>query len=155
MRKILNYLILIVLSLSFSSCLKSDLEDLPEYEDADITSVSSVRYRYISADKSPVSGENIVKEVDLSFQSSIDEEQSLVTINVTVPENFPASELANVSQSKILIAVGLSTAARLKPINDSPLLGVPGDWSKPNTYLVTAANGTTKQWTIKIGTFSK
>ena len=45
MKKILYCLTLVFSALLFSSCLKGGLEDLPEYEDAEITSVSAVRYR--------------------------------------------------------------------------------------------------------------
>ena len=54
-----------------------------------------------------------------------------------------------------MVAVGLSTAARISPLNGSPTLGVPGDWSKPNTYVVDAANGTRKNWTIEVMSLMK
>ena len=155
MKRTFYYLILLLISLSFSSCLKSGLEDLPEYEDADITSVSAVKYRYISNVKSPSNGQFIVNEVDLTYTSDIDPKQATVTINASVPENFPADQLAAVSTSKLVIAVGLSTAARLNSMDNSPKLGIPGDWSKPNNYMVTAANGNTKKWVVKIGAFKK
>lgn len=44
----------------------------------------------------------------------------------------------------------ISTAARLTPLDGAPKLGVPGDWSKPNKYLVTAASGAQKEWTIEV-----
>ncbi|MEG0468180.1 MAG: hypothetical protein RR551_07875, partial [Mucinivorans sp.] len=46
--------------------------------------------------------------------------------------------------------VWLSTAARIIPLNGSPVLGVPGDWTKPNKYEVTAANGSKSVWTITV-----
>lgn len=72
MKKILYCLTLVFSALLFSSCLKGGLEDLPEYEDAEITSVSAVRYRYMTDEKSPASGEYLVKEVDLTFDADID-----------------------------------------------------------------------------------
>ena len=48
------------------------------------------------------------------------------------------------------VAVTISTAATIKPINGAPKLGVPGDWTKDNQYEVTAADGTKKVWTIVV-----
>lgn len=156
MKKVIYNLFLMMALLSLSSCLTSGLEDLPVYEEAEITSVSAVRYRYISNETSPASGQNIVKEVNMTYTSEIDSETATVKISVTTPENFPESELANLStSSNLLVSVGLSTAARLTATNGSPDLGKPGDWSKPNTYTVEAANGKKKDWTIEIVSLKK
>lgn len=150
MKKVVYNLLLMMTMISLSSCLTGGLDELDVYDGADITSVNTVRYRYITEDKSPASGENMVKEVELIYSSDIDMDAAHVKISVSVPDNFPASELSNLSKSNLLIAVGLSTAARLNPDNGSPQLGVPGDWSKPNSYTVQAANGDKKKWTIEV-----
>lgn len=155
MKKIIYNVLLMMVMISFSSCLTSGLDELAIYEEADITSVSAVSYRYISDEKSPVSGQNVVKNVNLTFTSEIDIESALVKISVTTPNNFPESELGNLSKSNLLVAVGISTAARLTPINDSSILGIPGDWTTPNTYMVEAANGMKKNWTIEVVSFAK
>lgn len=49
----------------------------------------------------------------------------------------------------------ISTAARIFPIEGSPVLGTPGDWSKENKYEVMAVDGTKKIWTIKVVQFGK
>lgn len=142
--------------ISFTSCLTNGLDDLPVYEEAEITSVSTVRYRYISDEESPATGQKIVKEVNMTYTSEINAEAATVKISVTTPENFPESELNNLSTSaNLLVSVGLSTAARLTATNGSPDLGKPGDWSKPNTYTVEAANGKKKDWTIEIISLKK
>ena len=146
--KTFNYIIILFMSCIFSSCLNGNLEDLPEYNEANITSVSTVRYRYIGT--FPGTTEPAVKEVDLTYSATIDEKTSSVTINVTVPSSFPSSELKSLSASKLVVAVGLSTAARVAPVASAPAFGVPGDWSNPNKYIVTAANKTTKEWTVKL-----
>lgn len=148
-------LLLMVMMFSFTSCLTGGMDELPEYEDANITSVSAVRYRYISDEQSPAFGQNVVKEVNMTYKSDIDMMAASVKISVTTPANFPESELANLSKSNLLVAVGLSTAARISPTNGSATLGIPGDWSKPNTYTVTAANGTKKDWTIEVVSLEK
>lgn len=135
---------------SFTSCLKAGLDDFPAYTEANITTVNKVEYRYISSSISGASGQPIVKFVELSRQAAIDAKQASINITVTKPSNFPADQQNALSAEKLVVVVGLSTAARLTPIGDAPLMGVPGNWSKPNRYLVTAADGTKKEWTISL-----
>ena len=76
-----------------------------------------------------------------------------MSIDVTVPVaegDFTEEERAKVSLDNIAVMASISTAARVTPLDGSPKLGVPGDWSKPNKYLVTAANGNEKEWTIQV-----
>lgn len=149
------YSLIVLCTLMLSSCLTSGLEELPLYEDAEITSVTAVKYRYISDEKSPSSGEFIVKEVDLSFEPSINEENGVVKIDVSLPTNFPQSEIDKVNNSNLLVVINISTAARIFPIEGAPKLGIPGNWEKPNRYKVLAANGTEKQWTIEVSKLNK
>ena len=95
MKKVIYNLLLTLMMFSFTSCLTSGLDELDVYDGADITSVSAVAYRYISDEKSPASGQNIVKEVNLTFTSDIDTDAATVKITVSVPENF-----RNVSSAK-------------------------------------------------------
>lgn len=148
-RYVYTILTLLVL-LTFTSCLKGGLEDFPLYEDADITSVSAIRHRYYTDEKSPASGELIVREADLSYDVDIDSEAATVNISVSVPSNFPGEELDKVSVNNLVVVVSISTAARIFPLEGSPYLGVPGNWSKTNSYLVQAADGTEKIWKITV-----
>lgn len=155
MKNFLYNLFLLFSLLSFSSCLDSNLDDLPEYEEADITSVSAVRYRYITDQKSPASGENIVEELDISYTSAINNDRGEIKINAKIPTDFPKDQINNLSKSNLLVAVTLSTAARLIPVEGSPRLGVPADWSKANKYIVTSASGKQKEWTIEVVSLTK
>lgn len=128
--KILKTLLVSLLALTFSSCLEQGLEYLPEYEDADITSVSAVRYSYITDEKHPASNENIVKDVDLQYESDIDSDKNMVRIAASKPVNFPAEQEKNLSKSNLVVIVSISTAARLTPTEGSPKLGLPADWTK-------------------------
>ena len=47
------------------------------------------------------------------------------------------------------------SAAHVIPIEDAPTLGVPGDWTHTNKYVVKAADGTEKVWTVRITEFKK
>lgn len=149
MKKI-SYILLLLTSLAMSSCLKSNLEELPVYTLSDITSVSAVQYRYLSSEISPASNEAIVKNVTLNQTAVIDDAARNVNITATVPDNFPADQLPTLTESKLLVALGISPAARIAPVDGSPVLGIPSDWSKPNKYVVTAADGSSKEWTVKV-----
>lgn len=151
MKKIINLLVGLCIILSMTSCLKSGLDDIEEYSGAEISAVSSVEYRYISDEISSASGQNIVKYVTLEYSGSkIDSKAATVSIPVRVPANFPEKELANLSASRLIVIVTLSSGAKIEPVSGAPELGKPGDWSKPNEYRVTAANGTRKNWTITV-----
>ncbi len=155
MKKILYSLILLFTTFSFTSCLDSNLDDLPEYGDADITSVSAVNYRYFSDEKSPVSGEPIVEEVNLEYTADIDAKKGEIKIKVTKPKDFPENQEDKLSKSNLVVIVSLSTAARLQPLEGSSKLGVPSDWNKVNSYVVTSASGQQKNWSIEVISLTK
>lgn len=133
-------------------------EELPAYDGADITGVQ-VYYRWASStQKDPITGEPVVKQQVLGRSFTIDNETGNVTVNVTVPAvsgTFPQDARDACTQSKLWLQVSLSTAARLTPIDGSAPLGTPEDWTKPHKYKVTAADGTTKIWTITVASFTK
>lgn len=148
-----SYLLLFSFLFLFTSCLKSGLEDLPEFEGNDITGVQRVEFRYISDEISSTSGQNIVKYVELSRNTTVDKDAQTVRISATVPAvstAFPQSERDKCSKSNISVMISVSTSARVTPVGDAPKLGLPGDWAKANKYIVTAANGDTKEWTIEV-----
>lgn len=153
------FIIVGLLLMSLSSCLKSGLDDLPEFEDNDITAVPRVEYRFISDDISKASNQNIVKYVTLTINNTqIDKNAKKVVIEVTVPPadtNFSVEERNRVDKSNLVVIVSVSTAAKVIPIDGSPRLGVPGDWSKPNKYIVEAANGDTAEWIIEVTKVTK
>ncbi len=155
-----SFIITIILAMTLSSCLKRGLEDLPEFEGKDITSVSRLEYRFVGNRVSNASGQKIVEFVELKQNPAavIDAESATVKISVVVPATnsvFTDEERAKCSNQNIVVVVGLSTASRISPLEGAPKLGVPGDWSKPNKYKVTASDGSTKEWTIEVVKFTK
>lgn len=142
-----------------TSCLTAGLDDLPEFEGADITGVQKVEYRFVSDQISPSDNKPIVKFVDFSRTASIDEKSRTVSIDVTVPaansSTFPEVERQKCSTSELVVMVSISTAARIFPIGNAPSFGKPGNWSKPNKYMVHAADGSKKEWTVQISSFKK
>lgn len=134
-------------------------EDLPAYEENDITAVAFY-YRYASpTDKDPITGEPMVRNVQLSVVSpQIDNNAGTVTLGVSATNqqnNLPAEVYSGISQSNLVGTVTLSTAARIAPSDNHKVLGVPDDWTQPHNFVVTAADGSKKNWTITVTSFSK
>lgn len=151
MKTILNFIILALTSMALSSCLESDLEELDTYTGKDITGVAGVYHRYYGTDKIPGSGEVQVLQVALNYGNfEANSETGTCKFTCQIPSNFPEPQLSHFSLSNVVVVLNISTAAVIKPIEDAPKLGVPGDWSKPNKYEVTAADGSKKIWTCTL-----
>lgn len=150
MRKIINLGLVILAVISFSSCLKAGLDDLPVYEG---TEVSNVRFEYRWWDEAA----KRLRVVELSVDKEI--KDNSVTCTITVPDandTFTGQIRNNVSLSNIVCSLDISAGSRVKPMAGSPELGSPADFSaKAFDYRVTAANGTTKDWTIIIKELKK
>ena len=152
MKKLINSILLMFLMCMVSSCLKSGLDDLEAYNEAKITNLN-FEYRWWDEAKNQMS----VKT--LNIEKQISEDENLITCKLTVPEasgDFTDAIRQNVSLSNLIAYMDLSTAARIAPMNGAPKLGNPGDFSaKEFKYIVTAADGTKREWTIKITDFVK
>jgi len=150
MKRIKNILAFLAFALLCSSCLEADLKELDTFKGSDITS-TFVYYRYVDTSISyPLSGANAVKQVTLTTDNTIDTDNGTCDITVTIPSNCPASEKPKINENLLVVAVQISTAAIISPSGDSPKLGTPADWSTPHKYVIEAADGSTKEWTISI-----
>ena len=133
-------------------------EDLPAYEDAEITGVQFYTRWASSTQTDPITGEPVVKEQRLNSTATINSEEGTISVHITVPavsNTFPADARAACSLDKLWAQVSLSTAARLTPIEGSKPLGTPDNFTQPRKYSVMAADGTTKVWTITVAQFNK
>lgn len=149
--RIFSALLFFLIVVLFGSCLNHDLEELPTYDGNDITSVVSVYHRYYSNTTIPISNAKKVLQNQLQVTSSnIDKKNKTVSIQVKIPTNFPKEEVDKVNKNNLVVILGISTAAIIAPAPDAPKLGVPGDWSKPNKYVVTAANKSMAEWTVTL-----
>lgn len=153
MRKFINIIAVLLLAVVSSSCLKHDLEDLEVYTESNIIGVQGVYWRYYGSDKNPGSNEQSVKQIRVDV-SDVDINAGSATCNFScsLGSSFPADQAAKFDTKKVVVVLNISTAAVIEPLEGSPKLGVPGDWSKPNKYKVTAANGTSKTWTVSMST---
>ena len=150
----LKWVFLLICMPLLSAC---SWEDLPSYEEAEISAVQ-LYHRWASTAKDPITGEPVVKEKRLNCSSSVDSEKATINVTVTVPAasgDFTEAVRNEVTQSKLWGQVTVSTAARITPINGTAKLGTPDDWTQERKFSVKAANGTTKIWTIKVTSFTK
>lgn len=148
----------IIIAMLFTSCLKKGLPELPLADGNAITLVNA-EYRFESGAKN-MNGQSIVTNRTLTVvQGNIDKVNGIINVAISVPAagspvDFTAAEKAKVVQTKIWFNVNLSTAATISPTGGTPALGDPTDATKPLKYVVTAANGDVKVWTINVTSFS-
>lgn len=144
----IKWLALLLCMPLISSC----KEDLPAYEEAEITSVGAY-HRYYTTIKDELTGENKVAEKELEKNNTIDSDVATVSATFTIPGangTFTQEERTKVSLKNLVVFFNVSTAARVTPIDGSPKLGTPGDWTSEHRYSIMAANGTKKIWTVKV-----
>lgn len=151
--------VLIVTSLMFSSCLDGNLDELPVFSDAEISGVRYADYRWKSATATVPGGEALVIKQTLNIEENTKPGDGQLNVKISVPAasgEFTEAIRNQCSANNISVAVTISTASKITPLEGAPALGKPGDWSKPNKYRVTAADGkTTKDWTITVTEFKK
>ena len=120
MKRYILYALFAILAIGFNSCLKSNLEELPAFEENDVTNVDRVEYRFISDEISKASNQKIVKFINLTVnKKEINKTDKTVRIEVTVPaanSDFPTVERDKVSKANLTVILSVSTAARVFPI---------------------------------------
>lgn len=156
-KNIVSILSSMALAFALTSCLTSNTEIIEEYADNSINDVVGVWYRYVTVENENSTRE-VLKKLELNgITKTVDKEARTASIKVKPSaarvNTLPADAKAELSINNVAVVVALPTAARIAPIGNAPKLGTNGDWSKPNKYLVTAANGDTAEWTITIVEF--
>lgn len=140
----------------FSSCLKKDLPALPLWNGAAVTNVY-FEYRY--KDSSNMwEGAPVVAYQALNVSKTVDSAKGTISLTVTVPPvkgTFTATQRDNVMQNHLWCYMDVSTAASVAPVGDAPAPGFFGDFTKPQQFKVTAADGTSQVWTLVITSFVK
>lgn len=150
MKNIIKILIIAFVAIVSASCLKHDFETLDVYTDSEITGVQGVYWRYFGTEKLSSSGEFKVHQVRIpSGHFKSNEEEGICEFDFKLHSSFPSDQLSSFTVEKLVVVLNISTAANIVPIEGAPDLGKPGDWTKENKYKVTAADGTSKIWTVK------
>lgn len=149
--KNIHLAILLILSLLFTSCLKSDLEDIQVYQDAEITSIRGMHYYYDT--QTTPNGDVIFEKANISRADvKIDSKAGTIVIGKATPAQ---ANITSFSPQKVVMTLNISTAATIEPIEDSATLGVEADWTagKSNKYKVTAADGSSKVWSVTVQSY--
>jgi hypothetical protein len=158
LKNILCTLPLWIMACMLTSCLTMGLEDLPAFEEAEITDVR-FEYRFKDPNSTWIDGDQVVKWVNLTVQNRvIDSSSGTITCTLQVPAadaTFTETIRSQVSLSNVVGKFYLSTAASIAPMDGAPTLGIPGDFSAPRKYKVTAADGSTKVWTVQVTALNK
>ncbi|MDR3341162.1 MAG: hypothetical protein LBT25_13930 [Candidatus Symbiothrix sp.] len=144
------FLLLSIICMTMTSCLKSGLDDLPAFTDANITG-AYFEYRYTVTGPSGLSE---LKTQTLSQTGAIDTTQLTVDMEVTVPAasgTFTETERDKVAVTNLCVRFNISNAASIEPVEGAPVLGISGNFSSPVKYKVIAADGkTSKIWTLTV-----
>lgn len=142
----------LLFTLVLNSCLKAGLDDLPTYSDADITEFK-FEYRWFDNDAYQM------RVFQLTSEYTVDKKELTISCKITVPAaqgKFTDEIRNNVTLNDIVGYCSVSPAASIKPLGNSPKLGVVTDFSSNNfKYQVTAGDGTVKVWTLIISDFIK
>lgn len=144
----------LMLSVLCTSCLKKDLPEYPAFDGNEITLVNA-EHRFNGT--ATMNGQPVVAYQKLALAQQVDKTSSTINVQITVPAatgQFTAAEKAKVVQSKLWFYMNISTAATISPTGGTPALGDPTDATKSLKYVVTAANGTSRVWTINVTSFT-
>lgn len=148
MKKIIY--LLVILAFSATSCIEWGLEELPAYDEVEITDFD-LEHRYTSAN---ANGVESVVFTTLNTAVDINSENASITVTPSIPAPtsvFTQDIRRSIALTNIAGYVKLSPAAKIEPLNGAPELGIPGDFSTERQYRVTAADGkTSKVWTISV-----
>lgn len=152
-----NNILLVILLTLFTACLTNNLDELPVYDESNVTNVGFL-YRFTSDEKG-ANNELKVKEITLSLdEKAINNDKASIVVSLKIPavsKEFTQEERDKVNLKNIIVYFNVSTAANVEPIDGSPELGVPGDFAQLRKYKVIAANGDSKVWTLTIKSLNK
>jgi hypothetical protein len=161
MKNILFISLIVALILPLSSCLKYGMDEPELTGDCEVTNIE-FEHRWVT---NPGNVEGMAK---LSFQKltvtrTIDSENATITVSLTVPNagtNYPQEQRDATVLGNLACSFFVSNAASVAPLNNAPVLGQLGDFSKavagsPLIYRVTAAAGNYKDWKLIITELKK
>lgn len=150
MKKTIIYLVIFFTISIFSGCLESDLPDMTNSNKKEMTTID-FEYRWLSTREVPDGTQEIsnVKQLNKTI-NIVKNENGADTIycNLSIPGSIPADEKPKISLEHLWGYAAISDAAFVTSLNGAPELGTPGDFSKPVSYRVTAADGSTKDYVI-------
>lgn len=139
-----------LLTVISTSCLKHDLDEWDSYTEKAVVGVQGVYWRYYGEEVIPGSGEHKVKQVRIPSGRFTNDLEKGTCSFVYQLGNLPDGQNEKFTNKNLVVVLNISTAATIEPLEGSTRLGVPGDWSKPNKYKITAADGSSQEWTVTL-----
>lgn len=174
MKKILCFVCCLLASLLMTSCLEAGMEDPMNSSEKDMTAVTyTYRFLYNDTIKKGTVNEDIqmgrVCEVVFNKQTEAIEEgdtkgfKTTLTYDMNCIQKSGATgsvtkqmlydmfkeKIAKDGLSNLWAYVSVPDAATVIPLNGSPVLGCPGDFSSERVYRVIAADGTYSDYVIQ------
>ena len=116
MKKVYYTLLLAILALLNTSCLKAGLDELETY---DLNDITNVRFEYRWWDES---GQRM-RIQEMEVEKAFDNDRKVVECTINVPDatqTFTSAIREQVSLSTLAINVDASTASRITPLNGIP-----------------------------------
>ncbi|MGM9778801.1 MAG: DUF5018-related domain-containing protein, partial [Prevotella sp.] len=137
-----------------TSCLESGLDDI---ENSDLCALSSItmEHRWITQN---ANGYDQLARQQMTLSRNTPDENNEIHLTVTVPpvsNSFSREVRKGVTLDGLYLTAVISSAAKITPLGDAPVLGKPGSFEvgKEYQYMVTAANGKTAMYKIVIDDF--
>ena len=155
MMKKYSFLLAVLLSVLFTSCLKDGLD---EGELSTECNVINVKFEHRWAVEMGTPGMYMLNFKEMSVVKTFNEEQGVINVTITVPQtdgNYPAEQRIATVLSNLACSLEVSRAANVNPLGGAPVLGTLGDYSLERIYRVTSASGKYKDWTVIVSEFIK
>jgi len=154
MKSIFNLSAIMALAVLGTSCLKDDLSGKYNSSLAEMTDFRLFfKWQDTTVDQRGTPKEVtriLIKVVQLNYTKKVDANAGTLQITPAFGVDFPAKYRSTTSTKRLWGVAYISPAAIISPLNGSPALGTPGDFSKPVAYEIMAASGNKKMWTVTV-----
>ncbi|HTJ11911.1 MAG TPA: hypothetical protein VL547_07795 [Dinghuibacter sp.] len=136
--------------LALGGCLKAGL---PKAGNSSLDAMTSFNYEYRWLDTTyilpgtPQADTSVTVNV-VQLGNTVVISNDTVYTSPSYPSNLPASQVPNVTLTHIWGYANIPDAAVIYSVDEAPKLGDPGDYSKPATYKIVAADGSTATWVV-------
>lgn len=155
MKKYSFLLLISLLSMLFTSCLKEGLEESELSTECDVTNIH-FEHRWATEMSTP--GMYQLNFIEMTVAKTIDAENCVIDVQITVPPasaTYPQEQRDATTLSNMACSFEVSRAASVKPLGGAPVLGEMGDYTQECIYRVTSASGEYKDWVVKVTSFVK
>lgn len=150
MKKRSEFFIYIVVALGMAmtqACVKNSVSSTPPSSATTISSISYT-YKWYDTTNTGTSGQKIVYG-ESTLNNTVVVSNDTVYCSPTIPSSMSIDQIPNVITRKSLTASAtISDQARISPVGKAPIFGTVGDYSIPQSYVVTAASGAQKTYVI-------